>query len=276
MTFQEALISVINDFGKDILAKNSFVNILSDYNAYEESKAFKVILKNVVTEGYLDQLLLIKDWNSTSVRLISRFIENTGFQSDKAEYVLNSLAFALGISKMKACYTQANTQATQTNQQASQPQPQPQQNQQPLPNKKQQTTNNSNLNLTSKQLEKLSDDALIQYKENAETYLDSILEIKGDYQKELGVNLNITSDYDPDDNSFIYRMEIDGKITAKYDEIYFKFVIYRTDGRAVDTSEIYCSKNKQSYQVLESDYVYEKAFKTIGNIGKIVMYWEIL
>jgi hypothetical protein len=274
MTFQEALISVINDFGKDILAKNSFVNILSDYNAYEESKAFKVILKNVVTEGYLDQLLLIKDWNSTSVRLISRFIENTGFQSDKAEYVLNSLAFALGISKMKACYTQANTQATQTNQQASQPQPQ--QNQQPLPNKTQQTINNSNLNLTSKQLEKLSDDALIQYKENAETYLDSIIEIKGDYQKELGVNLNITSDYDPDDNSFIYRMEIDGKITAKYDEIYFKFVIYRTDGRAVDTTEIYCSKNKRSYQVLESNYVYEKAFKTIGNISKVVMYWEML
>lgn len=274
MTFQDAIISVINDFGKDILAKNSFVNILSDYNAYEESKAFKVILKNVVTEGYLDQLLLIKDWNSTSVRLISRFIENTGFQSDKAEYVLNSLAFALGISKMKACYTQANTQATQTNQQASQPQPQ--QNQQPLPNKTQQTINNSNLNLTSKQLEKLSDDALIQYKENAETYLDSIIEIKGDYQKELGVNLNITSDYNPDINRFCFRMEIDGKIAAKYEySVTFKFVIYRADGRAVDTPEIYCNKNKRSYQVLESERSDEKAYKTIGNISKIVMYWEI-
>ena len=275
MTFQEALISVINDFGKDILAKNSFVNILSDYNAYEESKAFKVILKNVVTEGYLDQLLLIKDWNSTSVRLISRFIENTGFQSDKAEYVLNSLAFALGISKMKACYTQANTQATQTNQQASQPQPQ--QNQQPLPNKTQQTINNSNLNLTSKQLEKLSDDALIQYKENAETYLDSIIEIKGDYQKELGVNLNITSEYNPGCNYLSYRVEINGQITAKYQcHVCFRFVMYNTSGRIISTTLGLCNKNKYSYKVCETDSVDEVEFKTISNIGKIVMYWDIL
>lgn len=271
MTFQEALISVINDFGKDILAKNSFVNILNDYNAYEESKAFKVILKNVVTEGYLDQLLLIKDWNSTSVRLISRFIENTGFQSDKAEYVLNSLAFALGISKTKACYTQANTQATQTNQQASQ------QNQQPLPNKKQQTINNSNLNLTSKQLEKLSDDALIQYKENAETYLDSIIEIKGDYQKELGVNLNITSEYNPGCNYLRYRVEINGQITAKYKHhVCFRFVMYNTSGRIISTTLGLCNKNKYSYKVCGTDSVDEVEFKTISNIGKIVMYWEIL
>ena len=71
-------------------------------------------------------------------------------------------------------------------------------------------------------------------------------------------------------------MEIDGMITAKYEyNVSFKFVVYRADGRAVETVDIYCEKSKQSYQVLESGYVYEKAFKTIGNISKVVMYWKI-
>ena len=52
MTFQEAIKKVINDFGKDILSNPSIVNILSDYNGYEESKAFKIILRIIISEGY--------------------------------------------------------------------------------------------------------------------------------------------------------------------------------------------------------------------------------
>ena len=43
MTFQDAIISVINDFGKDILSNASLQNFLNDYNAFDESKSFRVI-----------------------------------------------------------------------------------------------------------------------------------------------------------------------------------------------------------------------------------------
>lgn len=263
MTFQNAIISVINDFGKDILTNASLLNFLNDYNAFDESKSFRIILKNLISEGYLDQMLLIKNWDSSALQLTTRFVENTGFQSDKADYVLNSLAYALGISNTKADFLQSG-------QQQSQP------NQNPQKNKKQTSANSSALSLTSSKLEKLSDDDKITYKDEAEKYLDNILEIKGDYKRELGANLTVTSDFDPSDNTFKYRLEIDGMITAKYEyNVSFKFVVYRADGRAVETVDIYCEKNKRSYQVLESGYVYEKAFKTIGNISKVVMYWEI-
>lgn len=61
MTFQEAIISVINDFGKDILTNASLLNFLNDYNAFDESKSFRIILKNLISECYLDQMLLIKN-----------------------------------------------------------------------------------------------------------------------------------------------------------------------------------------------------------------------
>lgn len=263
MTFQDAIISVINDFGKDILTNASLLNFLNDYNAFDESKSFRIILKNLISEGYLDQMLLIKNWDSSSLQLTTRFVENTGFQNDKAEYVLNSLAYALGISSSKVDFSQSG-------QQQSQP------NQNPQKNKKQTSANSSALSLTSSKLEKLSDDDKITYKDEAEKYLDNILEIKGDYKRELGANLTITSDFDPSDNTFKYRLEIDGMITAKYEyNVSFKFVVYRADGRAVETVDIYCEKSKRSYQVLESSYVLEKSFKTIGNISKVVMYWEI-
>ena len=54
MTFQDAIISVINDFGKDILTNASLLNFLYDYNAFDESKSFRIILKNLISEGYLD------------------------------------------------------------------------------------------------------------------------------------------------------------------------------------------------------------------------------
>ena len=41
MKFQEAIISVINDFGKDILSNASLQNFLNDYNAFDECNAVK-------------------------------------------------------------------------------------------------------------------------------------------------------------------------------------------------------------------------------------------
>lgn len=109
MTFQEALISVINDFGKDILVNPSIVNILSDYNGYEESKAFKIILRIILSEGYLDQIRMTKNWEENCSKIIERFVNNTGFQEDKAVYVINCIAVGLGLTTDTVSYSIENS-----------------------------------------------------------------------------------------------------------------------------------------------------------------------
>lgn len=38
-------------------------------------------------------------------------------------------------------------------------------------------------------------------------------------------------------------MEIDGLITAKYEyNVSFKFIVYRTDGKAIESVDIYCKE----------------------------------
>ena len=57
MKLYEAIESVVSDFGKEIITKANVINMLSDYNAFEESRTFKIIIKNLIAEGYMDQLL---------------------------------------------------------------------------------------------------------------------------------------------------------------------------------------------------------------------------
>ena len=42
MKLYEAIASIINEFGKEIVTNAKVINVFSDYNAFEESKTFKV------------------------------------------------------------------------------------------------------------------------------------------------------------------------------------------------------------------------------------------
>lgn len=51
MKLYEAIEKIVNEFGKDIVTNIKAINVFSDYNAFEESKTFKIILKNLINEG---------------------------------------------------------------------------------------------------------------------------------------------------------------------------------------------------------------------------------
>lgn len=257
MNFQEAIISVINDYGKDILLKNTIINILSDYNAFQESKAFKVILKHIISEGYLDQILYMKNWDNTHPQLINRFVENTGFQYDKALYVVSSLAYSLGISQTSACYHISN--------------PQQQLPSQTITNNKPTNNSHSSLNLTLSKLLKLSEEKQIQYKEKAEQYLESIIENKENIKKELGINIVISCNFDYYQNYFQFVLDINGTLK---ESIYFYFAIYNNTGKVVHEDSTWGAKINKKNQILTTIGSHQNNFKTIGNIGKIIMYWK--
>ena len=66
MTFQEALISVIQDFGKDVLLSNSLLNILNDYNAFSKERFVKNVIRTICENGYMIKLLHSLENNSYS------------------------------------------------------------------------------------------------------------------------------------------------------------------------------------------------------------------
>ena len=104
MTFQDAIINVVKDFGRDVLTQSSLFNILNDYHAFDESRSFKMIMKTLISEGYVEQILHVEEWESCSLSLLTRSVEATGMQRNKVEYLLNSMAFAVGCSATRASY----------------------------------------------------------------------------------------------------------------------------------------------------------------------------
>lgn len=107
MKLYEAIQTIVQEFGKEIVTNAKVINVFSDYNAFEESKTFKVILKNLIAEGYMDQLIYVRDWANSQNRIINNFIAATSFNEANASYVINCLAYGLGYTKTVPVYSQS-------------------------------------------------------------------------------------------------------------------------------------------------------------------------
>ena len=88
MKLYEAIQTIVQEFGKEIVTNAKVINVFSDYNAFEESKTFKVILKNLIAEGYMDQLMYVRDWTNSQERIINNFIAATSFNEANASYII--------------------------------------------------------------------------------------------------------------------------------------------------------------------------------------------
>ena len=58
MELYNAIKTVIDLQGKDILKDIRLLNILSDFNAYEDMPASKYLIKNMVNKGLMAELLM--------------------------------------------------------------------------------------------------------------------------------------------------------------------------------------------------------------------------
>lgn len=132
MKLYEAIATIVQEFGKEIVTNAKVINVSSDYNAFEESKTFKVILKNLIAEGYMVQLMYVRDWSSSQSHIISNFIAATSFNEANASYVIQSIAYGLGYTKTIPVYQPSASSQQSTTvpwpQYAHTPAPQPSQN----------------------------------------------------------------------------------------------------------------------------------------------------
>lgn len=255
MTYQESLINVVKEFGRRVFSEPQLANILGDFNAYEESKSFKIITRLVRELSFTEKLKQVSNWNIECEDIITAFVKETGIQENQARYILSAMAFVLDLTDVEAKYENV-TIPQQINSKGSV----------------------QEFNLGYKQLANMPEEFVQHYKEKAEEYLDSIIELKGDFAK-LGASINISSEYliYSNDSQLQLNIEIDGQIKVKHDyHIAFRYVLYNHAGRILASNVGLKNKSDLTYEVVTADSIDEVSFKNVGNIGKIVVYWEKL
>lgn len=113
MKLYEAINKVIVELGIDIFKSSIVVNVLADYGAYNDTPAIKQILKDLVAQGYGNDIISICSSvdNQTNIKLQSlkaKFIQQTGYKDDLVGYLFDSIQYAIGTSKDIPQYHAAN------------------------------------------------------------------------------------------------------------------------------------------------------------------------
>jgi hypothetical protein len=165
MELHKAIKTIIDTDGVDSLNDTRIVNILDDLRAFESLPASKYILRSIINDKYINHLVQIGGWNSKSLALCQQFANATGFQFDYVRLVFQSVAYGLNytdtmdLSVSNECVNNIITRSS------------------------------TKFSHSHKVLLKKTSKYQEQYKEDAEEYLDNIIEIEGDWEKEFGVSV---------------------------------------------------------------------------------------
>ena len=253
MELHKAIRNIVETDGKEIIKDVRLVNILSDLRAFDLIPASKYILRAAIADGYAQKLLAIGAWNSQSENLCNQFVASTGFQGDYANTVFRSLAYGLGyLPDICIAPTIPNIKSGSIASKVEQ------------------------LVLRQDELTSLDNDSFYKYKEMAEEYLDSIIQIKGDWKTELGIDVKVSSIYEVymNGSKVFLTFDCQGKISIRFECLRFVIVYYDRNGRVLNTESAYKEKSRHTFEVLTSSPLYVSEYNYIGNIGKIVVYWE--
>lgn len=104
--------SIVESQGKDVIKTVLLANILADYGAYNQYPTTKVVLKELLNQGYGQKIYDILCKSTLHVQedflvLKSEFQKKTNFKHDILNYVFDSFLFAFNlISKIEEPYSQ--------------------------------------------------------------------------------------------------------------------------------------------------------------------------
>ena len=255
MKLQDAIKRVIECDGKEVITDLRIINVLSDFQAYVDCPSAKYVLRAIIADGYSKRLLALGSWNSAAQQLLNKFVGETGFQAPVANMVFQSIAYALG---WKSSVELASNPSPATAPQPSNPN----------------NIDGSQLNKTANQIDNLSEESFHDYKEAAEQYLESIIEFKTDFKKELGVDVAAYVEFDR--SSWIHiRLEVNGKIKLKYDySIEFNILLYNGQNKIMYKDYSCIGSNHSSFEVCEIFIDIDK-YRRVCDIKRIVVYWQL-
>ena len=100
-TLPQAIKTIVDKYGKDVLNDIQLVNIMSDVVNLEDSLAVKNTLRELIKLGYGKKILSLvsaKGDNVIKIRVYSKSIADTqGYKEVIVQYILYSLAYSVGI-----------------------------------------------------------------------------------------------------------------------------------------------------------------------------------
>lgn len=102
MKLNEAIKSLVDERGTDVIKSSLFINILNDLGAFQDEIAFKNVLRILIGEGYFDKIEFYL--NSETEKRLSCINSNIneverlyGFKNHIAKSVIMSLAYGIGM-----------------------------------------------------------------------------------------------------------------------------------------------------------------------------------
>jgi hypothetical protein len=104
MELKEALKDLVSTNGTGVFKSSIFLNLLSDYNAFAEYPSSKNILRNIISEGYVDKLIHLSENHLDVANLphtyLVELVEKLGFRQDVTYEVLNAILFSLNLDEI--------------------------------------------------------------------------------------------------------------------------------------------------------------------------------
>lgn len=102
MKLNEAIKSLVDERGVGVIKSSLFINILNDFGAFQDTIAFKNVLRIIISEGYFDKIEFYS--NSEPEKRLSCLTGNIneverlyGIKNDIAKSVIMSLAYGIGM-----------------------------------------------------------------------------------------------------------------------------------------------------------------------------------
>lgn len=97
----EAFRYVVRKWGADYLRNRSLINILNDFQVLKDIPAAKHILLNMQTNGYIEKISVITNWELESKSISTKYSNEFGAKEDIVLYLVQCIGYGLQIcSKM--------------------------------------------------------------------------------------------------------------------------------------------------------------------------------
>lgn len=213
MELHKALRNIIQTDGPEILKEVRLVNILDDFQAYQDIPASKYILRAIIVDGYSSKLLAIGRWNNNTEQLASKFAMVTGFIPDSVSLIFQSIAYGIGwINNNPTKLPSKSNSPTRPSAHSNTPSTIPSSNRKNIPT---QWRNN------------MTEDEI-------DDYFLSLTEIDSSNDKVFGASIDNLCYFMSINNNLTLSCEVKN-INKKKDYAFLHYALYDTKGRAVST-----------------------------------------
>lgn len=101
MKLQDAIKTLVKQFGDSVVSEVRLANLLADYNAYEDYPAMQQVFRESIKTGYGKKLLDACKHNpktavDESMTLVMEFAKKSNFKEDLVSYAFDCILFGLG------------------------------------------------------------------------------------------------------------------------------------------------------------------------------------